>query len=53
MSKKDHTLKNQLKAAEHQKPPRGEGAHSQPNDLADAPVNPAHAGQGHQRQPKP
>lgn len=53
MSKKDHTLKNQLKAQEQGKGPRGDGAHQQPNDLADTPVNPSKAGQGQQRQPRP
>ncbi|WP_155524592.1 hypothetical protein [Oleisolibacter albus] len=53
MSKKDHPVKNQLKAEAHGKPPKAGGAHDQPNDLADTPLNPHEQGQGHQRQPKP
>ncbi len=58
MSKKDHSLKNQLKNAEQGGRPKGSdsggGAHPEsPNDLAGTPQNPREQGQGHQRQPKP
>jgi len=53
MSKKDHTVKNQLKDEAHGKPSVG-GAHpTDQNDLARTPKNPREQGQGHQRQPKP
>lgn len=56
MSKKDHSVKNQLKNAEQGNAPKGGGggAHPEsPNDLAGTPPNPREQGQGHQRQPKP
>ncbi|WP_162937417.1 hypothetical protein [Indioceanicola profundi] len=53
MSKKDHNVKNQLKGEAHNKPSTG-GAHpTDQNDLAQTPVDPSKAGQGHQRQPRP
>lgn len=58
MSKKDHPVKNQLKADAHRKPGGGPGGGggspgggTNQNELADTPLNPREQGQGHQRQP--
>lgn len=53
MSKKDHTVKNQLKNEAHGKPQPGGDRPLDQNDLAQTPLNPRTQGQGHQRQPKP
>ncbi|MFM2043098.1 MAG: hypothetical protein RLY86_1674 [Pseudomonadota bacterium] len=54
MSKKDHPVKNQLKADAHRKPTGGgssPGGGTNQNELADTPLNPREQGKGHQRQP--
>jgi hypothetical protein len=48
MSKKDHPVANQLKQESQKPTPKGNQ-----NQFAESPQNPAHAGQGHQRQPRP
>ena len=54
MSRKEHPVKNQVKADAHRKPgggPDGGGGRPNQNELADTPLNPREQGQGHQRQP--